>query len=116
MDGSFLEDVETRENRAPHDIDVVTVYWGYDRQFQERLRENFPESANPRLAKEKYSIDHYPFDASTAPETVLFWMRYWILLFSHNRQGVWKGMLQIALNTPDKDAEARQQLENSQTP
>ncbi|CAK0770435.1 hypothetical protein CCP3SC1_50035 [Gammaproteobacteria bacterium] len=36
--------------------------------------------------------------------------RYWILLFSHNRLGVWKGMLKIDLNTPKEDELARQQL------
>ncbi len=36
--------------------------------------------------------------------------RYWISLFSHNRLGVWKGMLRIALNTPSEDAAARLEL------
>ena len=31
---------------------------------------------------------------------------YWIQLFSHNRDAVWKGMLQIGLNTPTDDADA----------
>lgn len=110
LDGSFLEDIEARERRPPKDIDVVTVYWGYDIPFQQRMFASFPEVANPALSKAKYSVDHYPFDAGFDPVVTLEWTRYWILLFSHNRMGVWKGMLKIALNTPDEDAVARQQL------
>ena len=110
LDGSFLENIETQENRAPKDIDVVTVYWGYDIPFQQRLLINFPEVANPALSKANYLVDHYPFDAGFNTITTLEWTRYWILLFSHNRLGVWKGMLKIALNTPGEDATARLEL------
>jgi hypothetical protein len=107
LDGSFLEDCETTNLRPPKDLDVVTVYWGYDAPFQARLRTNFPEVANPALSKSNYSLDHYPFDAGYNPSLTLEYTRYWILLFSHNRQGVWKGMLKIELNTPAEDAAAR---------
>ena len=66
--------------------------------------------ANPRLSKENFSLDHYPFDAGFNPEFTLDQTRYWILLFSHNRLGVWKGMLRIELNTPVEDANARQEI------
>jgi hypothetical protein len=110
LDGSFLEDIETRERRPPKDIDVVTVYWGYDLPFQLRMLANFPEVANPALSKANFSVDHYPFDAGFDPTVTLEWTRYWILLFSHNRLGVWKGMLKIELNTPVEDAAARQEI------
>ena len=110
LDGSFLEDVETRENRPPKDLDVVTVYWGYDKSFQAQLAINFREFASPTLAKATYSLDHYNFDASFNPTVTLEQTRYWILLFSHNRQGIWKGMLRIELNTPAEDEAARQEL------
>ena len=113
LDGSFVEDIETRDRRPPNDLDVVTVYWGYDIPFQQQVLANFPEAANPRLAKANYSLDHYPFDAGFSPELTLEQTRYWILLFSHNRLGVWKGMLKIDLNTPDDDTAARQQLEQA---
>ncbi|MCX7386615.1 MAG: hypothetical protein NTX48_08120 [Planctomycetales bacterium] len=110
LDGSFLEDIELRDGRPPRDLDVVTVYWGYDLAFQTALLSKFPEVANPVLAKAKYSLDHYPFDAGYRPEVTLEKTRYWISLFSHNRSGVWKGMLRIQLNTPAEDAAARQEL------
>ena len=110
LDGSFLEDIEQRDGRPPRDLDVVTVYWGYDLAFQTALVTKFPEVANPTLAKAQYSLDHYPFDAGFSPELTLDQTRYWISLFSHNRLGVWKGMLRIELNTPVEDAAARLEL------
>jgi hypothetical protein len=110
LDGSFLEDMETREGRPPADLDVVTVYWGYDTKFQASLVGRFPDIANPLLSKANYSLDHYPFDAGYSPSFTLEQTRYWILLFSHNRLGVWKGMLRIELNTPAADAAAKREL------
>ena len=45
-----------------------------------------------------------------APAITVEQTRYWSLLFSHNRQAVWKGMLRIELNTPTEDQQARQTL------
>ncbi len=110
LDGSFLEDIETRENRSPRDLDIVTVYWDYDFTFQTKLVANFIEFANPVLSKANYSLDHYPLDAGFNPNLTLENTRYWILLFSHNRLGIWKGMLRIELDTPADDAAARKEL------
>lgn len=106
LDGSFLEDVETRESRPPNDLDIVTVYWGYDTVFQEELAVNLPEFMDSGLSKQTYRLDHYPFDAGFRPDITVDYARYWIQLFSHNRDAVWKGMLQVALNTPEADESA----------
>lgn len=111
LDGSFLEDVEARDGRAPRDLDVVTVFWGYDLNFQIDLRNRFPEFARPSLCKATFRLDHYPLDAGYDPRLTLEHTRYWILLFSHNRQAVWKGMLKIDLNTPVEDEAARREIE-----
>lgn len=113
LDGSFLEDVERGEGRAPRDLDAVTVYWGYDQAFQNRLAASFPEFARPSLAKANFQLDHYPFDVGYDPQFTLEQTRYFILLFSHNRMGVWKGMLRIEMNTPAEDAAARKELANT---
>ena len=110
LDGSFLEDIEKRENRPPKDLDVVTVYWGYDMPFQLQLMAKLPEFSNPMLAKASFSLDHYPFDASYHPETTVETSRYWISLFSHNRLAIWKGMLRVELNTVADDLAARAEL------
>ncbi len=111
LDGSFLEDIERLDNRPPKDIDVVTVYWGYDFAFQVGLMHNVPEFASSKRAKDKYYVDHYPFDAGHTVDHTLDTCRYWVLLFSRSRLGVPKGMLKIDLNTPAEDELARQELE-----
>ncbi|OIR07658.1 hypothetical protein GALL_103230 [mine drainage metagenome] len=110
LDGSFLEDVEIREQRSPNDLDLVTIYWGYDFTFQNNLIQNFPQFADSSLSKQTYLLDHYPFDAGHSPVVTVDLSRYWVQLFSHNRDAVWKGMLQIPLNTPNDDTQAKQFL------
>jgi hypothetical protein len=110
LDGSFLENVEIREKRAPNDLDIVTVYWGYDEAFQIQLMNDVPEFADNTLSKQNYLLDHYPFNASKSPFVAVNYSRYWVQLFSHNRDSVWKGMLQVELNTPSIDLQAQQYL------
>ena len=110
LDGSFLEDVEAREARSPRDLDVVTVYWGYDRAFQQAVIANFPAFASSAISKADFQIDHFPFDAGEHPQFTLELTRYWIQLFCHNRDAVWKGMLKIDLDTEDSDTQARRVL------
>ena len=110
LDGSFLEDVEIREKRAPNDLDAVTIYWGCDILFQEKLLTSFPEFGDSQLSKLNFKLDHYPFDAGYSPKFTVDFSRYWVQLFSHNREAVWKGMLQIPLDTPNEDIQALQYL------
>jgi hypothetical protein len=110
LDGSFLEDVETRESRAPRDLDVVTVFWGYDRAFQAAVSGTFPAFASNAVAKAQFQLDHFPFDADHSSVFTVQMTRYWIQLFCHNRDSVWKGMLQIDVDTHDLDTAARQAL------
>ncbi len=110
IDGSFLENIELQELRSPNDIDVVTIYWGYNDAFQTDLVIRFPEFASPKASKAAFLVDHYPFDAGAHPQNTVEWSRYWSLLFSHNRQGVWKGMLRIDMDTEVDDNLAIQKL------
>lgn len=116
LDGSFLEDIEAQEGRPPNDLDLVTVYWGYDPAFQQNLAQQLPEFANPVLSKQNYFIDHYPFDAGHDPITTVEYTRYWVQLFTHNRNRVWKGMIKIPLNTLADDSAALNYLVNWQAP
>ena len=102
-----------REGRPPKDLDVVTFFWGYDIPFQSGVAQVFPEFFDPALAKTNFFLDHYPMDAGHSPLLTVEMTRYWSQLFSHNRQGVWKGMLKIELNTPVDDIAARTELSNT---
>lgn len=105
IDGSFVEDKMSRENSEPNDIDVVTFV---DISYidQNTLINTFPEFVDCKISKQKYHVDHYIIDISNPGKAVRN-TQYWIQLFSHNRYGVWKGMLEVPLysdNTEDLKA------------
>ncbi len=115
LDGSFMEDVETSESRPPNDLDLLTIYWGYDNAFQTTLVANFPEFADRSLSKTNFLLDHFPIDAGYRPYVTVEQTRYWIQLFTHNRNAVWKGMLRIDINTPTEDADASNYLDQQKS-
>jgi hypothetical protein len=106
LNGSFLEDIETAEGRAPHDLDLVTFCGGLSPAEQVNIVANFPEFINPSLSKTNYSLDHYPIDIGFSPEVTVEQTRYWLQLFTHNRNSVWKGILRLPLNTTLDDQHA----------
>ncbi|MBE7539342.1 MAG: hypothetical protein HS122_13135 [Opitutaceae bacterium] len=110
LDGSFLEDIEKLENRNPQDLDVLTVFWGYDSAFLNQLAGAFPAFIDPAESKRTYHLDHFPLWADESPWGAVENTRYWIQLFTHRRDGVWKGMLKIPLGSPADDDQARQDL------
>jgi hypothetical protein len=116
LDGSFLEDIEKQENRAPNDLDLITFYYGYDQLFQTHLYQQLPEFRDRDLAKQNFGLDHFGFDTGLHPEITIEITRYWVQIFTHNRNKVWKGMVRIELNTPVDDAVALQSLLNWKTP
>jgi hypothetical protein len=113
IDGSFTENIEVSEKRAPRDLDLVTFYGGITIENQEKLLEKFTEFSNPQTAKLTYKLDHYAVDYCYNPDVTVESARYWIQLFSHNRLGVWKGILRLELNTPDIDAESIEYLKKT---
>ena len=97
IDGSFVEDKLSRENAEPNDIDVVT-FINLPSTMQQALVTSFPEFVDCRVSKQKYNVDHYIIDISS-PTAAVRNTQYWLQLFSHNRYGVWKGLVEIPLYT-----------------
>lgn len=112
LDGSFLENIETSESRPPKDLDVVTFFGGLSTADQTIIRTSFPEFSNPVLAKNNFFLDHYPVDYNYNPDVTVEQTRYWLQLFTHNRIGVWKGILRLSLNTPIEDQHALDYLDS----
>jgi len=106
LDGSFTENVEELQSRPPNDLDLVTFYSEVDLSKQEFVYKELPEFFTPSLAKTNYKLDHYAVDLNINPFDLVEYTRYWIQLFTHNRQGIWKGMLKIRLGTTESDKEA----------
>lgn len=107
IDGSFSENIEISEKRAPHDIDVVTFTGGLSEEKQHEIIKHFPAFGYSTQSKPLYYVDHYPVLMDVNPMLTINATKYWIQLFSHNRKGVWKGMIEIPLyDKTDFDNEA----------
>ena len=107
IDGSFVENVEGTAGRPPNDIDVVTFSKIPDGHTEQSLLRDFPELFVTAQAKDRYGIDAYfvPLNQTTM-RNIVDRTVYWNSLWSHTRDGLWKGYLQIDLNDAD-DATAR---------
>lgn len=114
LDGSFLEDVESTENRAPRDIDVVTFFHLPAGQTQASLLAQNRPLFDHRETKTQYHVDAYfvQLDGG-APEPLIARAIYWYSLWSHRRSGDWKGYLRVDL-APNDDQAARANLVSPQ--
>lgn len=97
LDGSFLEDVETLERRAPRDMDVVTFL---------RSPADFAPSEDDIVeldsAKVQFLVDAYFVELDElSPDVVVAQSAYWYSMWSHRRNQAWKGFLQIDLAATD---------------
>jgi len=110
IDGSFLEHIEVTEKRAPRDIDVVTFFHLPEDQNQKTLLTQAPLISKPHDTRVQYSVHAYyvPLNADEVT-TVIAQATYWNNLWSHRRDGRWKGYVQIDLSPAD-DATARANL------
>lgn len=111
MDGSFLEDIESLESRSPRDIDVVTFYYLPVGQTQQIFHKNYPELFNRKYNKTTYHMDAIFIDLNGGvPEFLIANAAYWYSLWSHRRNAMWKGYLQINLS-PTDDNIAKENLD-----
>lgn len=109
VNGSFLEDVETKLHRSPNDIDIVTFSYrpaGYeDATSWMNLVGSRPDLFDPDETKNNFLCDAYFVDLSLGkPAYLVDQTKYWFGLFSHQRDTfLWKGMLEIPLTDDDSD-------------
>lgn len=102
LDGSFVEDIETLEGRSPKEIDVVTfVDSPMDIAQLSGLLMTGDNLLDHSLVKSQYKVDHYLVPLGSDPKTIVEQTRYWAGLFSHRRDGLWKGMLSCQLDSTD---------------
>ncbi|WP_198972071.1 DUF6932 family protein [Xylophilus sp. ASV27] len=117
IDGSFVEDVEVSEKRAPNDIDVVTFSYapaGLSSTQVTQLLKEHPQVFQPEQAKATFRCDPSIVPLDKSPENLVKRASYYFNLFSHRRgDHVWKGLLQIPLESDG--VEARELLENAQS-
>lgn len=110
LDGSFLEQIEDLESRSPRDMDVVTFYSLPAGVDQRTLAQNHADLFDQASAKDQYSMDAYFIMLGNPLDTVMTRrVAYWYSMWSHRRDGLWKGFVQVDLD-PMHDAEARHLL------
>ena len=107
LSGSFVEDIETYENRGPNDIDVVTLTIGPGWEQLVGVLDTHPDLFNPDATKSRYFVDHYLLPLQTSGQEVADDVKYWYALFSHRRDNLWKGMLHVDLIDSANDDDAR---------
>lgn len=110
LDGSFVEDIEAREDRPPNDVDVVTFAHPPEGMLKDDVRQlmaEHPELFDHDRCKAGFHCDTSIVNLTTAPEWLVTQTRYWYGLFSHRRgDALWKGMLQLPLESDDEIAMA----------
>ena len=111
LDGSFLEEIEVLENRAPRDVDVVTFFALPEGTDQTSLYHGASQLFDHDHVKQTFLVDSY-FTALGTPADPWYIknIAYWYSMWSHRRDGLWKGFIQVDLN-PSEDEEARTVLE-----
>jgi hypothetical protein len=102
INGSFTEDIENIGGRAPHDIDVVTFYRLPPGKTQQDILTAQPQLFAPKHTKIDYQVDAYfVLLDGNSPEPLVGQSAYWYSLWSHKRDGQWKGYLAIDLSSAD---------------
>lgn len=116
LDGSFLEHVEMLESRPPNDIDVVTFYRLPVGKTQQDLQTQTPDifpigRASQHILKANYHVDAYTVHLGMVSERLVKQGTYWYSMWSHRRNPVWKGYVQVEL-APIEDVAAQAALTN----
>ena len=110
LDGSFMEDVETQESRPPKDIDVVTYFYLPVGETQATLFAKAGNLFRNNHVKATYLVDAYPHVlGGPVNDRHVRQISYWYSMWSHRRDGIWKGFIQVDLDSQE-DVDARQVL------
>lgn len=108
LDGSFVENVEAHQSRAPNDVDVVTFAYapvGLASADIQALMDANKDLFVKECCREKFHCDPMMINLGKQPEKLVQDVRYWYGLFSHRRgDQVWKGILQLPLQSDDEVA------------
>lgn len=92
-----MEAIEVSEGRDPGDIDVMSFVRrpaaaNSDADFAALVRANL-DVFDPNQAKANFKCDHYSQDLDLGVDVDR--ICYWHAVFSHRRNGSWKGFVQV---------------------
>lgn len=105
LDGSFMEDKETLKGSPPNDIDVVTFFELPDAKSQIDLSIAHPQLFDHGHVKNTYLVDSYTHQIGLPMKRFdIHQISYWYSMWSHRKNGVWKGFIQVDLSVADDQA------------
>jgi hypothetical protein len=106
LNGSFLEHIESLEFRHPQDLDLVTFFRLAAGQDPVAARPNLfaADPAGRRRLKERYLVDNHFVNLDAQAEELILRSTYWYSLWSHRRDRIWKGFVQVDLSPLDDPA------------
>lgn len=102
VNGSFTQNVEETEERAPNDIDIVSFieYMSIERQ-KEIIDKDRTLFSNQIAIKTQYKVDGYimPILGASINLDIIKKISYWYSMWSHRRgDDKWKGFIQVCLS------------------
>ncbi len=94
IDGSFCENIEVSEGRPPGDIDVLSILrHPADPATLHSLLMANRDVFVASQSKAAFRCDHYTMQAE---KLTIRQLCYWNSLFSHRRNGLWKGYIELS--------------------
>lgn len=108
INGSFTENIELLEDRDPNDIDVVTFCYLPDGMQQDEILKKVALLFDPMQTKQSYHVDGYVFWLGQPLESRhVRQISYWAGMWSHRRNRIWKGFLQVSLSKSEDELACR---------
>ncbi len=105
LNGSFVEHVEAIEQRPPKDVDVVTFVALGGATGPQALFSKAPQLFDSDALRAELSVDHYWVDLNgEARAPFARRVAYWYSMWSHRRDGLWKGFIELDLAATDEEA------------
>lgn len=99
LNGSFMEHKEVLLQEAPKDVDVVTFFNLPDGFDQATFLPQVNDLFDVDNTKQLYHIDAYPCVLGDAlNEGHVSEISYWYSMWSHRRNGLWKGFVQVDIS------------------
>lgn len=100
LNGSFSENVEAVEGRAPRGVDVITFISLPPGQDEASFVEENSLLFDRAYIRDTFRVDAYwqflggPLNARSIQS-----ISYWYSMWSHRRDGMWKGFIQVDLDS-----------------
>ncbi len=99
LNGSFMEHKEVLIQEPPNDVDVVTFFNLPDGLNETAFLPQVADLFDVQNTKQIYHVDAYPYVLGVSlGETHVTLISYWYSMWSHRRNGLWKGFVQVDIS------------------